>query len=119
MIHRLSNEVIILKYTDLSGLAMFIKASDLCFNYSRATIPTMSHGKITQACCLSALSVSLVSHREQCFICHLEHNEIKEIRGCHRRTSFVSKNHPSDIRHTPTVMTETQLSAHAASACNR
>jgi len=48
MIHRLSNEVIILKYTDLSGLAMFIKAGDLCCNYSRATIPTISHGKSTR-----------------------------------------------------------------------
>lgn len=38
---------------------------------------------------LPALSVSLMSPEKQCFIYHLEHNEIKEMRGCHKRTFFL------------------------------
>lgn len=68
-------------------LAMFIKAGDLYFSYSSGTILRMSHGKKKKTR-LPALSVSLKSPREPCFICHLERNEIKEIRGCHERTSF-------------------------------
>lgn len=72
-------------------LAMFIKAGDLYSSYSSGTILRMSHGKKKKKKTgPPALSVSLTSPREPCFICHLERNEIKEIRGCHERTSFFS-----------------------------
>lgn len=58
--------------------------------------PRLSHGKKTY---LPGLSVSLTSHGEHCFICHLGRNEIKEMRGCHKRTSFLPEiiPLPSDI----------------------
>lgn len=69
-------------------LAVFIKASNLCVNYCTVVLPFTGWamgGKKS----LPALSLSLTSQREQHFICHLERNEIKEIRGCHKRTSFL------------------------------
>lgn len=51
--------------------------------------------------------------------CHLERNEITEIRGCHRGTSFLSSKSLLWHQTYHTVMTETELSAHGVSACDR
>lgn len=82
IIHGLPNEVLA-----EDTLAMFVEGSDL---YQEQCYPQNKLGREDQACLL--LSVCLFSfHGEQCFICHVKHNEIKEInkRGGHKGASFL------------------------------
>lgn len=102
VIHGLLNEVIISKYPGLSErivcwLCLLKPLIYVSVLYSSAAIYTTSQGGRKKK--LPGLSLSPTSHGEQHFICHLEHNEIKEMRGCHKRASFLPDSIPVTSLH--------------------
>lgn len=75
--------------------AVIIKAPDLYFGYGTAAV---SHNE-TWHNKNSLVSQLRAPQGAMFFICHLERNEIKEIRGCHERISFIPESVPptSDV----------------------